>query len=80
MQCLDSNDIKSLGSDWSVTKPAPTEDCPKYVADGQQCGGRGGACEAQLGVCRDARASSVCCEPGSTCVRQNEYYYGCQKK
>ena len=81
-QCLKPDVIKSLGSAWVTAGPAPRADCPKgFVGFQQQCGGSGGSCkeDAKLsGECKDAAAPGVCCEPGTTCQRQNEWFWQCQ--
>lgn len=79
-QCLDSQQVSKLDKNWSVTKPQTSQQCPKLLADGMQCGGKGGKCSTELSACMDAQAKGVCCEPGHTCVRQNEWYWGCKKK
>lgn len=69
-----------LGPNAPVTpKPTPTPTCKKFVAQGQQCGGKGAQCEFDLGVCADSPAPGVCCEAGYSCVAQNEWYWGCKQ-
>lgn len=80
-QCLKPEVVKSLGSAWITSAPAPRADCPKgFVGFQQQCGGSGGSCkESRLGGdCKDAAAPGVCCEPGTTCQRVNEWFWQCQ--
>lgn len=81
-QCLKPDVVKSLGSAWITSAPAARADCPKgFVGFQQQCGGSGGSCktDAKLGSdCKDAAAPGVCCEPGTTCQRVNEWYWECQ--
>jgi len=78
-QCLDANAIKNLNSQWSIIKPEPTKACPRFLSTGMQCGGKGGKCATEFGgKCEDRVAQGVCCERGLSCVRQNEWYYGCQ--
>jgi hypothetical protein len=79
-QCLDATSIENLDNNWSVAQPQPTSQCPEYVADGMQCGGKGGMCATELGACEDREARGVCCEPGLTCTRQNEWYWGCKRE
>jgi hypothetical protein len=80
-QCLKPEVVKNLGSAWVTSAPAARADCPKgFVGFQQQCGGSGGQCkdDAKLGgECKDAAAPGVCCEPGTTCQRVNEWFWQC---
>jgi hypothetical protein len=80
-QCLKPDVVKSLGPAWITSAPAPRADCPKgFVGFQQQCGGSGGSCKENRlgGDCKDAAAPGVCCEPGTTCQRVNEWFWQCQ--
>lgn len=56
--------------------PASTSvPCTSKAASYAQCGGTS-ACPAGV-TCSDAQWPGVCCATGFTCMRQNEYYWGC---
>ncbi|KAK9811457.1 hypothetical protein WJX72_004232 [[Myrmecia] bisecta] len=59
-------------------RPANLTDDPCYLGTQEfdQCGGKGASCAA-AGQCTDVQWEGACCPSGTSCIRQNEWYFQC---
>lgn len=75
-QCWGKDTTSKLGSEWTIYKPKPTDQCPTFRKENQQCGGKGGNCSGD--ECADKPVDNTCCEPSTACLRFDEWYWECR--